>query len=621
MPTSFSSDESIFYFVAAPAIILGIIYLIFMVFALIRFKKVLFAVRANKISLLFYLFVAMETILRIALYLYIALQSYIFSISPRKTDNPMDDKTFLTFEYLPDMFFWIIFTLLLWQLLVLFYSSHINNNATYHFIAQVNPNSKKKYFVCFLFAWVAYFIIELMFISLYQSDVISIRSFSEQNSMFNLLLPFILFVIEVHLHITFSGTPYISLLASHKKGIINKVLVVWAIGRILHAIWSVYLAFYSPSLFYDVMQGGEMDNSTYATLMTILACEIADKIVDEILPFIFVFDIDFVSLFYKTMDPNSNSFNLKNTLTIDSTKETSFSLLSSNQIIIKPPLEFQNLQIINEDDELRNLNRKNGFGVLEFCYLTPDFSRKFIMRKLKMKGLTNYIAEEFIDNLAKYADLQADPNLRLIKLVNYSVQEINNEKFLCLIFDYYANGSIANLLKTQKNLDFQIKAKTALALCSIFQNWHSYDPPLIHGHLGSFNVVFDEEFKPVICDFGFSSLKKYYTIMHSYVQKSIYMAPEALKSNALKREKAIDVYSFGIILYELFVEKISNEGFPNKKLVQMICEEKTRPKIPQDCDNKLANLIRCCWQDEADKRPTFPQIHESLKKILGFQYI
>jgi len=609
-------DESIFYFIAAPALILGVIFLIFMIFALMRFKLVLDAERANKISLLFYLFIALETILRSSLYLYVAIESYIYSNAPTTTVNPMNDKIFMTFEYLPDLFFWIIFTLLLWQLLLMFYATHLNNNSKHMFITRVNPISKRKFFEFFLFAWIAYLIIQLVFISLFQADYITISFFAEQDSMFNLLLPLFLFIIEVYLHITFSGTPYISLLASHKKGIINKVLTIWAIGRILHAVWSVYLAFYAPNVFYYIMQGQELDGSTYTEMILLLSFEIADKIVNEALPFIFVFDLEFVRLFYKVEDHKSNSFISNNTIAIENPKENSYSLMSANQMIIKPPLEFSNLEILNDDPEIKKLSRKNGFGMLELCYIRPDFSHKYIIRKMKLKGFTNYIAEEFITDLAKHADLQNNPKLRLNKLVNYSIQEVNDEKFLCLILEYYSNGSLANLLKTQKNLDFQIKATTALEICSIFQLFHSLEPPLIHGHLNSYNVLFDEEFKPIICDYGFFSLKKYYTLMHSYMQKSIYTPPEVLKSNVFKKERRMDVYSFGIILYELFVEKIVNDNLPIKKLIQLVCEEKARPKIPEEFEKKLANLIRCCWQEEAENRPNFNQIKEILKKIL-----
>lgn len=40
-------------------------------------------------------------------------------------------------------------------------------------------------------------------------------------------------------------------------------------------------------------------------------------------------------------------------------------------------------------------------------------------------------------------------------------------------------------------------------------------------------------------------------------------------------------------------------------------EEKKRPKIDEGIDIQIATIIRACWQDEAEKRPTFDIIVRS----------
>ena len=608
-------QDNLFYFVAAPSLMLAVIFFIFALFALIRLKMVLSPNKSNNISVIFYLFIAMETALRTGNYLYITIQSYMKSNSENQTD-PMTDKVYLAFQYLPDLFFWFLFTLLLWQLLVLFFATHLNNNNGSIFLNS-NPISKGKILKFFLFIWLVYLVIQLICIALFESEIISFTSYSEQNSLFNLLLPFILVILEIYLHIVFSGTPYISLLAAHQKAIINKVLIVWAIGRILHAVWTVYLAFYEPDIVHRLMEEQNLDGSTYAEMILLVSLEIADKIFNEILAFVFVIDLEFVKIFYLFRGQTGNSCNNSNSLTYDHSQPTydTNSLISIQSSFIKPPVDYSNIEIVLEENQTQ-LFKKNGFGTLEICRLKSDYLTIYVIRKLKLKGFTNYIAEEFVEDLKKQYEFQSNDGLRLIKVLNYTTQEINNEKFLLIISEYYKNGSLANLLKTQKNLDFEIKAKIAMELCSILQKFHSYDPPLIHGHLNSYNILLDEEFRPIISDYGFFSLKKYYSVKHSYVQKSIYTAPEALKSNSFKREMSMDVYSFGIILYELFIEKITMENMSVKKIIQFFSEEKFRPKIPEYIDQKLANLIRCCWQDEQKNRPSFNLIQDSLRKIV-----
>jgi len=58
-----------------------------------------------------------------------------------------------------------------------------------------------------------------------------------------------------------------------------------------------------------------------------------------------------------------------------------------------------------------------------------------------------------------------------------------------------------------------------------------------------------------------------------------------------------DVYSFGLILYEIFLEKEPFKGIPLKEIKRIVCHENTRPKIPEDVviGEEITTLIRCCW--------------------------
>lgn len=604
------STAAIAYFIAAPALMLSVLFLIFMFFALIRLKLVISATNLCLISILFYLFIAIETTLRTALYLYITVTTYLSSISTTPTDNPMKDKVFITFEYLPDILFWLIFTLLLFQLLDLFYSAHSNDNniQSLNFLTS-ETSRKKRFFIVLFVGWTLYLISQSILIILFQTDCLSLERYSELISMFHLLLPLILALIELYLHVIFSGRPYISLLASHKKSIVNKVIVVWAIGRVLHAIWAVYLAFYEPNLFIKVMSEDELDNDTYLELILLITFELIDKIINELLAFLFVFDLEFVNIFSLASIKRRTSIGFESLMYQN--KNTTINLLNSNENLL--PLSPLDIQTI-ENEDLYPLNKRNGFGVLELCYIKPDNSKQYILRRLNLKGFTNYLAEEFLSDLPKYQEIQMSSTLRLNKVYSYSITEFNSTKSLCLISEYYNNGSLARLLKTKKQISFEIKAKIAIEICNVFIKLHSFDPPLVHGHLTTNNILLDEEFRPIISDYGFFSLKKFYMVLHSYNQKTIYTAPEALKGNNYKRDKGLDIYSFGIILYELFVEKIINETYSGKRLVQLVCDEKNRPKIG-NLDSKLANLIRCCWQEEQEKRPSFEKIEEILKKV------
>lgn len=102
------------------------------------------------------------------------------------------------------------------------------------------------------------------------------------------------------------------------------------------------------------------------------------------------------------------------------------------------------------------------------------------------------------------------------------------------------------------------------------------------------------------------------------------MSPEVLKAG--EYDEACDVFSFAILMYELFFEKdpyhISMNGlhtFDNMwNLGQKIANEFLRPTIPDDLSEfsqkeiMFLELMQKCWSHDPQERPLFDEISTEL---------
>lgn len=135
---------------------------------------------------------------------------------------------------------------------------------------------------------------------------------------------------------------------------------------------------------------------------------------------------------------------------------------------------------------------------------------------------------------------------------------------------------------------------------------HSGTPPVLHRDLKSANLLLDDSYAAKVCDFGLSRLKAQERSMTGNCGTVQWMAPEVL-ANQRYAEPA-DVYSFGIILWEMLTGECPYEGMSAIQCALAVLNGVHRPEIPPWCPPALSALIRACWEQNPERRPSFAQI-------------
>jgi len=154
---------------------------------------------------------------------------------------------------------------------------------------------------------------------------------------------------------------------------------------------------------------------------------------------------------------------------------------------------------------------------------------------------------------------------------------------------------------------------------------HDQTPVILHLDIKSLNVLVNASDTAKLSDFGEARTVQQHPHNEDeqFVTKTPgrgtpnWQAPEVIRS-ATAYTTAADVYSFGMVLYELIVGRPPFAKVEAWKIGYMVAEMGKRPELPSD-SGLLGTLAEACWHPEATERPTAAELeqelHEELRRV------
>ncbi|XP_060577414.1 atrial natriuretic peptide receptor 1-like [Ruditapes philippinarum] len=208
------------------------------------------------------------------------------------------------------------------------------------------------------------------------------------------------------------------------------------------------------------------------------------------------------------------------------------------------------------------------------------------------------------------------PNLtRLIGIC----PDLNN---IIILTEFCSRGSLQEMLLNESiklDWDFRISLINDIVEGMIYL--HS-SPIVSHGAFTSSNCVIDSRFVLKITGFGLKSIReRVERTAQAYSPSLLWMAPEHVRTYPPRKYSQLgDVYSFGIVLYEMCTR---NEPYVNEEWYTSVndtidkilqSEHPTRPTFTdsESC-NDIAALAKQCWSDPPVDRPPFYEIKKLIK--------
>ncbi|PKK66743.1 kinase-like protein, partial [Rhizophagus irregularis] len=176
-----------------------------------------------------------------------------------------------------------------------------------------------------------------------------------------------------------------------------------------------------------------------------------------------------------------------------------------------------------------------------------------------------------------------------------------------LVLDYANEGNLRNYLRKKFiSLKWKDKIQMALDITSGLKFLHSKG--IIHRDLHSKNILVNNG-KLLIADLGLSKRLAEITTnskgnTHGMTE---YIEPQCFKNNRYKKDKRSDIYSLGVLLWEISSGRIPFSDWLRELLGYYIIKG-DREEPTEGTPLKYQELYQKCWNNEPELRPDIKEV-------------
>ncbi|KAG5398001.1 hypothetical protein IGI04_019815 [Brassica rapa subsp. trilocularis] len=294
-------------------------------------------------------------------------------------------------------------------------------------------------------------------------------------------------------------------------------------------------------------------------------------------------------------------------------------------ISVDKSVEFTLEELAKATDNF-NLSFKIGQGGFGAVYYAELRGEKAAIKKMDMEASKQFLAELKV--------LTRVHHVNLVRLIGYCV-----EGSLFLIYEYVENGNLGQHLhgSGREPLPWTKRVHIALDSARGLEYIHEHTVPVyVHRDIKSANILIDQNFRAKVADFGLTKLTEVGSSATRGAMGTFgYMAPEIVYGEVSAK---VDVYAFGVVLYELISAKaavvkmnqasgefrglvgVFEEVFKEadkEEALRKIIDPRLGDNYPFDSVYKMAELGKACTQENAQLRPSMRYIVVALSTLFS----
>jgi len=198
----------------------------------------------------------------------------------------------------------------------------------------------------------------------------------------------------------------------------------------------------------------------------------------------------------------------------------------------------------------------------------------------------------------------------------------NPEYPICIVLEYVPGGSLQSFIYERKiEMTGPLLLQFAKNICSGMSHIHKEN--LLHCDLACRNVLISPQgfnkYILKITDFGLARISDqgFYDAKHEAKFPIRWTAPEVLTTYKVSR--ASDVWSFGVVLWEMIEGKVPRYSQTNPEVMDLVCVlHQTLPKpkatFEYPVDDMWVLMVQC-WQQDPNARPSFDDLFNKLEAL------